>query len=176
MGRHCTVCTHIDREEIDALMVGGSVSNRAIAGRYSLSRAAVDRHREHLAKELVTAAKQAEALRASDVLARIVRLADAADRIVTRAEQADDQRLQLLAIREARPVAELLARIARMLGPESVTNVLVQNGARPISDELTDGERAELARIAAEHVRPALVESVAATEPADASDTAKGAP
>ena len=43
MGRRCTVCTHLDRDQIDeALAVGGKY--RAVSKRFSISPAAVGRH------------------------------------------------------------------------------------------------------------------------------------
>ena len=48
MGRPCTVCSHNSREEIDTSLIGGS-PYRDVAGRFGLSKSAIERHAsEHL--------------------------------------------------------------------------------------------------------------------------------
>ncbi len=55
MPRACTVCAHESRERIDKAIVSGK-SNRTIASQFRLTRAAVQRHKKHVATALVSAA------------------------------------------------------------------------------------------------------------------------
>jgi hypothetical protein len=57
MARPCTVCTHTDREKIDAALLSGT-PNRAIAGQYRVARSSVNRHRSHIGTALVQAAQR----------------------------------------------------------------------------------------------------------------------
>ena len=56
MPRRCSICTHAQRKKIDAALVNRSVSYRAIAGRYGLSRTSLQRHADgHLADDIAVA-------------------------------------------------------------------------------------------------------------------------
>src|SRR5262245_28286982 len=52
MPKFCSVCTSPHREQIDIELVNGS-SIRAIAGRFSLSRSSVGRHRQNCHQAIV---------------------------------------------------------------------------------------------------------------------------
>ena len=86
MPRKCTVCQNLQREAIDKALVSCE-SIRDIAGRFEISRAALDRHKKSHLPERLQLANQAEGERqAVNVLTelqacldRIRRLADACD-------------------------------------------------------------------------------------------------
>lgn len=88
MPRSCTVCTHPDREEIDRELVGGEASFRNIAERFSVSVAALHRHKaDHVPEALRRARASQEQDDAIDVMAELKRcfervnlLFDACDR------------------------------------------------------------------------------------------------
>ena len=67
MPRKCTVCTHEQREEIDRLLASND-SIRSIAARYSLSRAALTRHRDSHLTAAVTKAQEAQEVAHADNL------------------------------------------------------------------------------------------------------------
>lgn len=88
MPRSCTVCTHTEREAIDRDLVAGETSFRNIAERFSLSVAALHRHKaDHLPRTLLRAQVAQEQADAIDVMAELERcfgrvnlLFDACDR------------------------------------------------------------------------------------------------
>ncbi len=59
----CATCTHEDRDAIDRALVGGA-SVRGIAGRHSLSKSRLDRHKAHIPETLVRAHESHEDARA----------------------------------------------------------------------------------------------------------------
>ena len=67
----CATCAHPDRADIDRRLVSGE-PERAIASRYGLSRASVQRHhKNHLPDTLTKATEAAEITRADDLLAQV---------------------------------------------------------------------------------------------------------
>jgi hypothetical protein len=87
MPRICTVCVHANRDTIDSALVAGEPL-RDIAGRFSVSRSSLDRHKaEHLPASLAKAEQAAEVASATNVMAELERcfarvnlLFDACDR------------------------------------------------------------------------------------------------
>ena len=111
MSRRCSICTHPGRLAIDEALVRGE-ANRALAARYTLSEAAVRRHKaQHLPRTLVKAKAAEEVAEADDLLAQIQRLQAITLGILGRAAQAGDLKTVLAAVREARGNVELLARL-----------------------------------------------------------------
>src|SRR5437870_1772439 len=111
MPRTCSVCVHADRQAIDAAAVAGT-PNRRIATQYGLTEAAVRRHRaSHLPARLAKAKDAAEIAEAGSLLDQLRALRRRALGILERAEQADDPRTALLALREVRGTMEVEARI-----------------------------------------------------------------
>jgi hypothetical protein len=112
MPRTCTVCKHSDREAIDRALLAKE-GYRNIAERFGISTTALVRHRqEHLMPELVKAHDVAEVGRAESLLDDIrrteLRLEDlykaATAEIMTPSLKKGDNRMALLAIREARGI------------------------------------------------------------------------
>lgn len=127
--RACTVCTHAEREAIDAAIVSGE-PNRRVATRYRLSEAAVRRHRDnHISAALALAAEASGMVRADDLLQQVADLQTKAYKILAKAEKAGELRTCLLAIREAARCLELQAKMiaaALALAPPEPPRVTVE--------------------------------------------------
>lgn len=125
MPRTCTICAHPQRNDIDAALIAGG-PNRSIAVQYSLSAASVQRHRDsHLPASMAAAARAAEVARGDGLLALVRGLLAKALGILKKAEDSNDYRTALAAIREARGTLELLARLQGELQDTTTVNVLV---------------------------------------------------
>jgi len=125
MARKCSVCTHHKRGEIDQAIIAGQ-SYRDIAGRFGLSKSAVERHaKAHLPATLVKAQEAEEVARADALLAQVQELRDRALKILDKAERSQDFKTALGAIREARGCVELLAKLAGELSEAPQLNVLL---------------------------------------------------
>jgi len=124
MPRKCSVCVHPKQGLIDKAIVAGE-SYRDIAGRYGLSRSAVERHANgHLPTTLVEAEEAKEAVRAGDLLNEVNSLKDRALTILDTAEKAEDWRTALGCIKEARGSIELLAKMIVALQTSAEVDVL----------------------------------------------------
>lgn len=122
----CTVCTHTEREAIDAALVGSDASNRRIATQNGLSEAAIRRHKaDHLPAALVKASDAAEVMHADNLLAQLNQLTTDARRIGERAEKTGDLRTALAGIRELVRIVELTAKLRGELAQEGTINVLL---------------------------------------------------
>lgn len=107
-GRACHVCRHPQRAEIERSLASGTVTYRAVARQYGMSRESVRRHVDaHLPiadRESVRAVSPAPAL---DLAAA---LADVADHAADTRRDADARGDDALALRAGR--AEIVARLA----------------------------------------------------------------
>jgi hypothetical protein len=125
MPRTCTLCTHPDRDAIDATLLEGA-TYRDVAGRFGVSKSAVERHKgDHLAAAIVKAHDSAEATHGDGLLAKVGELSKRAEamyaeaeRILRRALRERDHDTALEAIRtatstmrEARGTLELLVKV-----------------------------------------------------------------
>jgi len=122
--RKCTVCAHKKRETIDKELLAGR-SLRDIAERFGTSKAALHRHRSHVAEHVAQAHEAAEVCRADTLLDQVraqrdraERLAGAAERILNDALADGDRDTALNAVRagasafrEVRGVLELLGKV-----------------------------------------------------------------
>ena len=123
MPNPCTVCQHPEREAVDHHLVNGR-SNRAVARQYDLGREAIRNHRTRHVPETLTKARRAqEEAHADDLLDQVRQLRDRALGILERAEAADDHKVALAAIREARATVELLAKLVGELDERPVVNI-----------------------------------------------------
>lgn len=122
----CSVCAHPQREDIDRLLVAGTDSLRDIAGRFRLSKSALERHKgSHLSAALVQSTAAGEVARADNLLAQVRDLQGRALRILSVAEAKGDLRTALAAIREARGCLELLGEVTQQLDRRPTVNVLL---------------------------------------------------
>ncbi len=127
MPRRCTVCAHPGREAIDRTLVAGEPF-RNIAERFSVSVAALHRHKaDHLPTKLTKAQEAQEAAQADDLLRQVRALQEKTLSILLQAEGAGDLRTALGAIREARGNIELLAKLQGELDGRPVVNLLVSS-------------------------------------------------
>ena len=125
MPRRCTVCEHEKVEEINKALLEG-VSLRDLAGRYSVSKTALHRHKEsHLPAKLVKAQEAREIAKADSLLDQVTELRDKALSILDKAEQAGDLRTALQGVREAKGCLELLARLQGELQEQATVNILI---------------------------------------------------
>jgi hypothetical protein len=125
MPRACTICTHDDREQINAALVAGQ-PYRTVADRFGAAPGAVLRHRmAHLPVALTKAQEAVEVARADTLLDQVRQLQAKALAILTRAEQTGDLRTALLGIGQARGCLELLAKLEGELDERPQINVLL---------------------------------------------------
>jgi hypothetical protein len=135
----CSCCTHGEREAIDAALVNRD-SLRDIAGRFAVSKSAVERHKaEHLPAVMVKSEQAKEVARADDLIgqlkeiaARTERLYTIANGIIGKAASAEDWRTALMAVREAtnankeaRANLELMGELLGELNRNPTVNILV---------------------------------------------------
>jgi hypothetical protein len=134
MVQTCRVCIHSDRKKIDQEIIKGT-SLRDIAGQFSISKSAIDRHkRDHLPDELVKAAAAKERRDAQELLNLMDDLLSEAKDVIKSAKKSKDHRTRLMGIREGRETASrlleltLVANIEKRLrdletgeGPEKLT-------------------------------------------------------
>lgn len=109
MARTCTICTHPDRQDIDLAVVSGQ-SHQDISASFRVSHDAVQRHSSnHIGVGLKKAAQRRTDLRADDLLAAMVSVADEAREAHGRAKEDGNDRLALSALREVRETIKAIA-------------------------------------------------------------------
>ncbi len=124
MPRVCTVCNHSQRAEIEQLLLENEPL-RDVAGRYRVSKSALERHKKaHIPLALVKAQNAAEAAQADTLLEQVQHLKARALTILDKAEGAGDLKTALSAIREARNTLELLAKLMGELDESPTINLV----------------------------------------------------
>ena len=124
MPRVCTVCTHPKRKAIDLAFVRSDGSKRRIAAQYHISPTAVRRHAKHILSGMIKANEAREVANAESLVAQVRKLQDRTEIIWERAERDEDGKLGLGAIREARGILELLAKLAGEIDSRPQVNIL----------------------------------------------------
>lgn len=125
MPRSCTVCTHDEGHAVNVALVQRE-PYRAIARQYGVSKDALQRHAaEHLPELLVKAKDAAERAEADDLLGEVRDLHVRTLSILDTAQEADDLRTALTAIREARGNLELLAKLRQLIDTAPTVNILI---------------------------------------------------
>ena len=125
MGRQCTVCAHVDLEEINKLLLSGT-SLRDIAGQYDLSKTALARHKEsHMPELLLKSQEVKEALQADNLLDQIVYYESEARRFKELAESQGDLELALKAVDRALKCLDLFAKARGIISDQPQVNILV---------------------------------------------------
>lgn len=122
MPRVCTVCTHPKRGEIDAALVAGE-AYRHIAARFGISTGALQRHREHLPKQLVKAQEQEDVRQALDVIRQLRLINGATLNILKQASEQKDGDLALKAVDRIQRQLELQARLLGELNDGATVNI-----------------------------------------------------
>jgi transposase-like protein len=122
----CTICTHEERQAIDAALLAGETSLRNIAKHYDTSAAALYRHKgAHLPAAMVKAQEAVEIARADNLLDQVKQIHAVTLSILAQAEKTGELRVALTAVREARGNLELLAKLLGELQAQPTVNVLV---------------------------------------------------
>ena len=122
MARKCSICSHASTLEINRLLIG-EVPLREIAEKFSVSIAALDRHRHgHIPPTLPIAAEGLEQADAEDLLTQLKQLQVKTERVLEKAEAAENQSLSLKAIKEARSNLELLAKLQGQIAASLTIN------------------------------------------------------
>ena len=125
MPRACTICTHPQRDEIDADFVRGQPFRR-IATHRDVTEQSVRRHgASHLPESLATAQEERERIRASNLLNELHDLHDRVLGILETAEELGDLRAATGAIREARSLIELLAKLTGQIDHKPEVNIVL---------------------------------------------------
>lgn len=131
MPRVCTICTHPQREALEAALVAGT-PNRRIAAQHDVTEQALRRHAAtHLPARLAQAHAAAEVLNADRLLAGLAELQAKALRILERAEEAGDLRTALAGIREARGCIETAAKLYETSELEKRVTALEEGSVNP---------------------------------------------
>ena len=111
MARTCTICTNENSHEINRAIIQGC-SYRDIANQYSVGKGAVQRHaKNHLPSHIVQSEKAKELKEADSIINSISRLEASSIRIQEQAEEQNDLKSALMAIREQARLIELRARL-----------------------------------------------------------------
>jgi len=58
MPRKCSLCVHVNREEIDQLIIRGEVSYSEIAEHNGTTKASLSRHKNHIEEHIIKAVNQ----------------------------------------------------------------------------------------------------------------------
>ena len=123
MPRTCTICSHADKEAINNELVNGT-AYRHIATHFDTSTGALQRHKnEHIPASLAQAKEAEDVAQADDLLGQVMALQAKALSILAKAEQGDDLRTALMAVREARATMELVAKITGELVHKQETSL-----------------------------------------------------
>lgn len=108
----CSICIHEKRTEIDQALLLSKLPIRDISGHYALSKSALHRHKEHIAKDLINAHHADVACQAEELLQKLLDLKNDAERITIKAETESDLKTALSGIREQSRIVEILAKIS----------------------------------------------------------------
>src|SRR3954452_21488398 len=122
MPRRCTVCDHDEGHVINVELVART-PYRAIGRRFGVSKDALKRHsEEHIPELLVKARNAVEAAEADDLLGEVRSLHTRTLAILETAEETQEMRTALGAIREARGNLELLAKLRQLIDTSPTIN------------------------------------------------------
>ena len=120
----CSICSHDRRTEIETLLLENE-SLRDVAGRFSVSKSALARHKEaHISARLAQAKVTQEATAAGTLMDRLRALNAEVRTLLTQAKEARDLELTLRVIARAETQ---LALEARLLTDQAVLNGLVHD-------------------------------------------------
>ena len=124
MPRVCTICSHEEREAINAALLSAT-PYRHIAARFGTSTGALQRHKDHIPQHLAKASEAAEVVQANGLLDRLQNLNRETMQILQEAREGEDNELALKAIARAEKQLELQAKLLGELNEGTTVNVLV---------------------------------------------------
>ena len=111
MARTCTICHHENKHAINKAIINGQ-SYRDIAHRFSVSRASIQRHAKNHLPEFLLHSKKANEIRDADsIIKSIIQLEASSKRIQKSAENENDFKSALMAIREQSRLIQFRARL-----------------------------------------------------------------
>jgi hypothetical protein len=120
----CSICTHPEREAIDAALVAG-VPNRRIAAQYGMGETSVRRHKDAHIPPLVAQAHDAAVVFSADALtAQITGLLARGFAILDKSERGDSITDMCAAMREVRGVLTLIAKITGEIETQPTINII----------------------------------------------------
>lgn len=123
MGRICTICTHPERDAIDAALVSGTAYS-AVARQFEVGPESVRRHHDaHLSPALAAMAAEREAEVAAGLVGQVRQLVARADELYEAAVLDGKPSNALAALREMRGSLELLGKATGELDDRPVTVV-----------------------------------------------------
>jgi hypothetical protein len=126
MPRKCTICFHTDLEEINRALISQGDSLRNIAIQRGVSFSSLHRHKtKHLPATMIKAAEAKKISMADDLLAQVEKLHARTLVILEKAEKADNLKMCLSAIREARGNMELLVKMQVALTLANEKNMML---------------------------------------------------
>lgn len=111
MSLPCTLCINPKAKQINRDLVE-YVSQRGVAGRYGVSKSAVDRHSKNCLPRLVKQMQSREARRAQSLTDQLEELAATTEEILQNAKESGDGELALKAIDRRHKQVELHAKLA----------------------------------------------------------------
>jgi len=148
MPRICTVCRCPDLATLDSLLVSGHTPLRDLAGTYSVSASALQRHKlKHIAATLSQARQSENVARSDSLLTHVRELQGRSAAILEKAEHSGDLRTALAALRELRGILELLGRLATKAGA-MIEVVIVEEYVNKVVDlfhEFVPADRVDVA-------------------------------
>jgi len=111
MGSRCTICSHADRLDIDRGIIAG-LPYRDIAGRFAVSKSAIERHAsDHISKLISRARDLRDWLNADQLVGELRVLREVVLGILEEARADGDHATALQAIGRLEKQAELVARL-----------------------------------------------------------------
>jgi hypothetical protein len=122
MPRTCLACSSSDRAAIDKSLVAGQPL-RNISKRFSLSPAALFRHKSHVAQVIVEAAERKGEISGLDLLVEGQRVRQKAWELLSRFEAEGDHRGSVVALREVRECLDMLGNLLSRAGGLSLVDV-----------------------------------------------------
>jgi len=137
MPRICSICPHAERKRIDAAIVEG-VPNRRIATQYSVSEAAVRRHKDgHLPATLVKAQAATDVRHALDVVGQLKAINSVCMSVLKDARDQGDGDLALKAVDRILRQLEMQAKMIGQLDERPTINIIGSLEFVAISTTLT---------------------------------------
>lgn len=117
MPRKCSVCEHSRSEEI-TLELLGNAPLRSVAKKYSLSVSALQRHKQHIARQMLLP-ESAEITEPLSVMERVKELDARADCLYNEAMRNNDHLNAVRALKELREITALYAKLTGELNAQA---------------------------------------------------------
>jgi hypothetical protein len=103
----CTVCRHNKISEINLALVSGEPL-RSIVGRTGLAKSSLQRHKQNcIPRDIIQARQFGKIADADMLLGQVCNLQQRSEQILTKAEQSNDYKIALAAVRELKGLLEL---------------------------------------------------------------------